>query len=275
MANILKYLYGSYTGRFILTGLTNRNVSKAAGLYLDSYLSKPLIYPFAKKNNIDLSICKREKIYQYKNFNDFFTRELKDDERPVNMDPNCLIAPCDGLLSAYRITEGLVIPVKQSCYRIKDLLHSSELAKEFNGGIALVYRLCVNHYHRYVYVESGIKGHNHFINGVLHTVRPIALRTRPVFIENCREFTVIKTSNMGKMVQMEVGAMLVGKIDNYDLQMKKVSRGKEKGRFLYGGSTIIVLIDEEHAKYVDPRLIKATIHRKETPVRLGQSISRI
>ena len=112
-----------------------------AGKFLDSHLSKPLIKPFAEKNNIDLSICERDKISDYDNFNDFFTRQLKDGMRPIGQDETRLMAPCDGLLSAYVITEGLVIPVKRSCYKVSDLLHSKKLANEYNGGLCLVYEV--------------------------------------------------------------------------------------------------------------------------------------
>ncbi len=270
MDKILNFLYTTFTGRVILKGLTAKKVSKACGAFLDSPMSKPLIKPFVEKNDIDLSICERDKAADYDNFNDFFTRQLKDGERPIGQDETRLIAPSDGLLSAYIITEGLVIPVKRSCYRVSDLLHSKKLAKEYNGGLCLVYRLSVKHYHRYVYAESGIKGKNHRINGILHTVQPIALRHVPVFTENQREFVQIKTKNFGKIIQMEVGALLVGKIKNHHLGIKNVKRGEEKGFFKYGGSTIIVLIKKDHIGNIDPKYYINTLHNIETPVKMGQ-----
>lgn len=270
MDKILHFLYTTFPGRVILKGLTLKQVSVMAGKFLDSHLSKPLIKPFAEKNNIDLSICERDKISDYDNFNDFFTRQLKDGMRPIGQDETRLMAPCDGLLSAYVITEGLVIPVKRSCYKVSDLLHSKKLANEYNGGLCLVYRLSVNHYHRYVYCESGIKGKNHRINGVLHTVQPIALRHEPVFTENQREFVQIKTENFGKMIQMEVGALLVGKIKNHHLKAKNVLRGEEKGYFKYGGSTVIVLVKKDYIGNIDPKYYLNTLHNIETPVKMGQ-----
>ena len=43
----------------------------------------------------------------------------------------------------------------------------------------------------------------------------MALDQLPVYTENSREYTVIKTDTFGPVVQMEVGAMLVGRIVNY------------------------------------------------------------
>ena len=111
-----------------------------------------------------------------------------------------------------------------------------------------MYRLCVNHYHRYIYFDSGIKHKNRHIDGKYHTVRPIALGEYPVFTENCREYAVIDTENFGRCVQLEIGAMLVGRIVNEDIDKCSVKRGYEKGHIEYGGSTVIVLIPEGKAK---------------------------
>ena len=61
MDKILKFLYTTFPGRVILKGLTAKPVSRACGTFLDSHFSKPLIKPFVEKNDIDLSICEREK----------------------------------------------------------------------------------------------------------------------------------------------------------------------------------------------------------------------
>ena len=122
----------------------------------------------------------------------------------MNMDLSVLPAPCDGLLSAYPITDSLVIPVKGSRYSIRDLVRDEELAKKYEDGTCLVFRLCVHHYHRYAYPDNGRKTKNTFIPGVLHTVRPVALRELPVFTENAREYTVIRSENFGDVLQMEV-----------------------------------------------------------------------
>jgi len=120
---------------------------------------------------------------------------------------------------------------------------------------------------------DGEKGENIFIKGKLHTVRPIALEVYPVFTRNCREYTVIETEKHGKLLQMEVGAMLVGKIKN--LHGKgRVMRGEEKGMFLYGGSTVIMLIQKDRA-VIDEKLFINTEKEIETPILMGQRISKI
>ena len=263
-SGMLKFLYGNVFGRILLGLLISRPVSKIAGAFLSSRLSKRLIKKFVSNNNIDLNEFESD---NFRCFNDCFCRKIKDGKRLLEQG---LIAPCDGLLSVYPIKDGLIMPIKQSRYSVADLLQDGELAKEFDGGTALVFRLCVNHYHRYSYFDDGVKSENKFIKGRLHTVRPIALRKYPVFVENCREMTVMDTVHYGKAVQIEVGAMLVGKIAN--LHGKgDMKRGEEKGMFLYGGSTIVLLLQKDATK-IPEELFEATEKGLETPVQLGQQI---
>ena len=260
----LTFLYKTAAGRCVLKLLASRAVSKICGAFMDSHISSFLIKNFVKKNNIN---CDDYELDGIKTFNQFFRRRIKEGKRPFDTDPAHLCAPCDGLLSAYPIdNEGTVIPIKQSAYTITSLLQDKELASRYNGGTCLVFRLCVDNYHRYSYSVSGSKGPNIFIPGVLHTVRPIATESFPVFAQNCREYTVIESPEFGKVVQMEVGAMLVGRIVNLE-QEGKAERGMEKGYFEYGGSTIILLIEKE----------KLSVNQNylETPVKMGQGIGTL
>lgn len=307
---MLKFLYETAFGRLILKGLTAPGLSRAVGHFLDTKLSCIFIGPFVRNNGINLDDYYSD---NFTCFNDCFCRRVKEDRRPVDMDPSVLVAPCDGLLSAYVITDGLVVPVKQSRYSIADLLgggldapeasgaaDSSEaarkLAAEFDGGLCLVFRLCVDNYHRYHYFDDGSKGKNVFIPGRLHTVRPIALRNLPVFVENSREYTVMDTVNFGRAIQMEVGAMLVGKIAN-NHEEHEFKRGEEKGCFLYGGSTVILLLkrtpdssatsagsgsganssseansSSDATIHLDEPFLANTLAGIETPVKMGQRI---
>ena len=263
----LTFLYKTVCGRLFLKLLSTRAVSKLSGVFLDSRLSSFLINSFARKNNIVLDDYELEGI---KSFNKFFRRKIKAGKRVFDTEPEHLCAPCDGLLSVWNIQKDTVIPVKQSAYTVERLLRDTQLASEYEDGLCLVFRLCVNHYHRYAYVDSGKKGANIFIPGVLHTVRPIALETLPVFTENCREYTVIENPVFGKLVQMEVGAMLVGRIVNLEGEGTAI-RGKEKGFFEYGGSTIIVLLKKDSAKIKD-EILSNSIAGIETPVKMGEQI---
>ena len=232
----LRFLYQNALGRLFLRLLMARWVSRLVGAFLDSRLSKPMIKRFIKKNEIDLSLYEKE---EYRNFNDFFTRHIRSELRPIDQNADSFVAPCDGLLSVYPIEKGRVMPIKQSEYTVADLLADESLAEAFDGGVCLVFRLCVHHYHRYAFADSGKPILNKYIKGKFHTVRPIALRLHPVFKENAREVTLYESDNFGKLAQIEVGAMLVGKIENKPLG-ECFARGEEKGRFLYGVTNIFL-----------------------------------
>ena len=85
---------------------------------------------------------------------------------------------------------------------------------------------------------------NYHIDGTFHTVNPVANDYLPIYKENTREYTVIHTPDYGSIVQMEVGALLVGRIKNHK-ESCPVTRGEEKGYFEYGGSTIIILTEKD------------------------------
>ena len=265
----LSFLYNTTVGRLMLKPLTARGLSKLIGRFMDSPLSRPLIQPFARRNHIPMGDYLGA---PYRCFNDFFCRPIRPELRPIGRAPDALIAPCDGLLTAYPIRGKTVVPVKQSRYTIDDLLGRDPAAARFEGGWCLVFRLCVNHYHRYCYVDDGVKGENVFITGVLHTVRPVALRADPVFVQNCREVTLMDTDHLGTVAQIEVGAMLVGRIANND-GPGRVERGAEKGRFLYGGSTIILLLEKDRAA-LDQIIVDNSNRGQETPVQMGQAIGK-
>ena len=265
--DILTFLYETIPGRFILKPFTSPRFSHVCGRFLDSKYSSCFIRPFVRWNHIDVAEYETDGI---RSFNDFFSRKIKKGKRVVTMDAEKLIAPCDGLLSVWKVEQDTILPVKQSQYTVPDLLRNKKLAKHYEGGYCLVFRLCVDHYHRYCYIDSGKKSSNIFIPGKLHTVRPIALRKVPVFTENSREYTLIRTKKFGTLVQMEVGAMLVGRIVNHEGAGRAV-RGREKGYFQYGGSTIIVLTEPGQVKIREDILESSALGR-ETAVKLGEMI---
>lgn len=263
----LVFLYENKLGRIILKGLTLPFVSKIVGAYMSCSLSKRRIKKFIRNSGIDMSEYKEE---EYRCFNDCFTRRIKDDRRPFDTDKKTLCSPADGKISAYKIKEDTVLPIKGSKYTITQLLSNPELAKKYSNGSCVVIRLAVDDYHRYAYIDDGVKEENIFIKGKLHTVQPIALNLSPVFVQNCREYTVMHTENFGDVVQVEVGALMVGKIKNHHGK-GKINRAEEKGMFLFGGSTIVLLTTKDDVKICDELFIN-TENGLETVVKMGQPI---
>jgi len=135
----------------------------------------------------------------------------------------------------------------------------------------LVFRLCVDDYHRYSYVDNGYLGPVRRINGVYHTVNPVAIEAgNDIYKENTRELSVLHSENFGKILQIEVGALMVGRIVNND-EKCHVSRGQEKGRFEFGGSTVILAFAKDMVKIKD-EIIKNSAEDFETIVKMGDVI---
>ncbi len=264
---ILEFLYDTVFGRCILKVLTMPMLSEIVGKFMDSELSKPLIKPFIRKNNINLSEYYTDNI---KSYNDFFTRKIRPEMRKIDKNPESLISPCDSKLSVYNINPDSVFRIKGSDYSIYDMIKNPELAKKFEGGICLIFRLEVTDYHRYCYFDSGRKSNNVHIKGILHTVNPIAFRRYNVYKQNSREYTLLHTENFGDAVQIEVGAMMVGKIQNHHGKCR-FSRGQEKGMFLFGGSTIVLLLQKDKA-LIDDDIVRNTKNGFETIVKYGEKI---
>ena len=266
-SGILRFLYNTVPGRMVLKIITSPTISKIGGAYMDCGVSKIHIKGFIKNNNIDMTQYEKAK---YGCFNDCFTRKIKKEMRPINMEENAFIAPCDGRLSAYHISENSDFYIKKSYYSVADLIKNSKKATDFNGGVCLVFRLCVDDYHRYGYVDDGKIVENNYVPGVLHTVRPIALNRYPVFVQNSREYSVIETKNFGTIAQIEVGALMIGKIKNHQ-KSGLVKKGREKGMFLYGGSTIVVLLEKDKVD-IDEKYFRNTANDIETKVKFGSTI---
>ncbi len=234
---------------------------------MSSTFSKPLIKPFIKKNNIDMSDYKLE---NWRSFNQFFTRKLRPGKRPIDLRDASLISPCDGYLTVYNLSPGASFEVKNTVYTVSDLLLDTNLANEYHGGQCLVFRLTPSDYHRYIYPDKGCKGKNIHIPGVLHTVRPLAFEKYPVYTANSREYTILRTNNFDDIVFMEVGAMMVGKICNYH-QECNFDRGDEKGKFLFGGSTVIMLLKKDIA-IINSEIKDLSNSGVEAKVRMGENI---
>ncbi|MGN0484696.1 MAG: phosphatidylserine decarboxylase [Lachnospiraceae bacterium] len=266
---VLAFLYGTKPGRFLLRALVHPWVSKLGGAVLDSPISCVGIKPFVKKNKIDLKEYEEKK---YRSYNDFFTRRIKEGARPITAEPQELIAPCDSRLSVYPITKDAVFTIKNRTYTMDSLLRDEKLAERFEGGQMLVFRLTVSDYHHYCYVDSGRKSRNRKIAGVLHTVNPMANDVYPIYTENSREYSLLKSDHFGTVLMMEVGALMVGKIVNED-ERCKVKRGQEKGHFEFGGSTVILCFQKD-AVTVDADILKNSAKNAETRVLLGEKIGK-
>ncbi len=266
--SILRFLYETSVGRCSLNLLTKRLVSDIGGLLLRTKMSTLIIDRFIEDNNIDMSQYVSK---SYQSYNDFFIRKIKKGAREIDMGKKHFISPCDSKLSVYKIGVDSVFNIKNTPYTFYQLIRSKKLAEMYQGGYIMIFRLSVDDYHRYFYVDDGTKSINYVIDGAYHTVNPIAGDVLPIYQENQRVFSLLKSKNFDTVLMMEVGAMMVGKIVNYH-GMMKVKRGMEKGRFEFGGSTVILAVKEGVLK-IDEDILENSKDGFETKVKLGEKIA--
>ncbi len=263
----LQKLYTSLWGRCVLKIVTRPFLSRLAGCFLSKKCSCFLIPRFIKNNNIDMSWFED---VEYSSYNEFFCRKIRDGMRPIDGGERNFISPCDSKLTVLPIVDGARFTLKHTSYSIESLLQNKALAKEFDGGLCMIFRLTVDDYHRYCYPVTGQKGENTFIQGVLHTVNPIANDVYPIYKENSRAYCVLQNDVFGKLIMMEVGALMVGKIVNHH-GAGDITRGQEKGYFQFGGSTVVLLAKKDTLR-IDGDILENSEKNIETVVKMGEKI---
>lgn len=266
----LTLLYGNLIGRCFVKILTMPWISKLGGAVLSTGLSALAIPSFIRNNQIDMSQFEDVK---YRNYNEFFMRKIKSEARVVDMDENHLISPCDCKLTVLPVEKDGRFMIKQTSYTLQSLLKDEKEAEHYLGGTLCIFRLTVDDYHRYCYVDDAEVIRKAQIPGILHTVNPIANDVYPIYKENTREYCVLFNKKLKRHLMMEVGALMVGKIVNHPTD-SQVRRAQEKGHFMFGGSTVIMVF-EKGAVNIDKDILENSENDIETVVRYGMKIGEI
>ncbi len=95
----LVWLYNNPVGEATLWALAKRKVvSSVYGTRMDRPSSTKKIEPFVEEFDIDMRSVQKQ---EFDSFNDFFTRKLKDNARPVDTNATIAVSPGDGKLLAY------------------------------------------------------------------------------------------------------------------------------------------------------------------------------
>ena len=245
-----------YKVPFLTRITTSKYISRIYGWYNQTKHSKKKISKFISENNINMKLYKKE---DYSCFNDFFIRQKKK----IKVDKEGFISPCDAKLLVYRINKNLKINIKNQIYSLEELIDENI---SYKNGYIFIYRLSLDDYHRFHYIDDGKRIKRKKYSGRLHTVSSSSHKYK-IYKENEREYSVLETKNFGKIIYMEVGALLIGKIINYDLDTFK--RGQEKGYFLPGGSTVIIIANNIK---VDEDILKNSKNNIETIVTTGEKV---
>lgn len=271
----VKLLYGNVVGRLLSALIALPFFSRFYGWLQDRAGSSKKVLPFIEEFDIQMDDFLieegRSPEAPFSTFNQFFTRRVSEGARPFAEAPH-FPAPCDARYFAYsELNDGVSIPVKGSKFKASALLKNDEWQAHFEDGPGFIARLCPVDYHRFHFPDDGEVLATWRVPGVLHSVNPWALAFRDdIFMVNEREVTILETKNFGKLAYIEVGATCVGKIQqNYT--SPEFARGDEKGMFLFGGSTVIV-IGEKGRWSIDPKILDNTAEGVETYLKMGRAL---
>lgn len=269
-----------------LTLLAHPRVSQAMGTLVRTRAPKPMllaaIRAFCKVYGVDVSEAERA-VEDFESFQAFFTRRLKAGARPIEMAPDVVPSPVDGVLSACGpLGRGTLIQAKGIEYSLDALLGGSEDADPYRGGTYVVGYLAPKNYHR---VHSAWRGDIvrwRYLPGALYPVNRMGIeRVHGVLARNERVVAHCETE-FGPAAMVMVGATCVGhmRVCFTDLCANEgrpgsgvrtlddpiaQARGDEFGVFEMG-STIVLVFARPDLEAVQP---------VPFPVRVGEPILRI
>jgi len=268
----LVWLYYNPIGEATLWALAKRKlVSSIYGTMMDRTSSAKKIHPFIEDFDIDMSVAQKQ---EFSNFNDFFTRKLKDNARPVDTSTTIVVSPADGKILAYADISNTDFIIKGYRFDVTSFLDNPDLAQKYYDGTLLIIRLAPMDYHRFHFPVSGNLSPNRKIDGDYYSVNPFALRKKvEIFCLNKREYTILSNPLFGDVVMAEVGATMVGSIVQ-TFNGSTVNKGEEKGYFKFGGSTVVLLFEKSKI-HIDKDLLINTAKGYETTVKMGERIGEV
>jgi phosphatidylserine decarboxylase len=265
----LHFLYENPFGRFLNGLLLKRRVFSLLYGGWQRRRGKGRIQDFV--DSIGVNVAEAEKpLEAYPTLDEFFTRRLAPDARPIDADPEHLVSPADGRVPVCPRLDGGILTVKSSRATLEDLLGEADLAERYRGGAAVIVRLAPVDYHRFHFPEAGVAKEARRTAGSLHSVHPIALAAGAPSFLNERTITGISTKGFGEIQMIEIGAIAVGKIVQ-TYTPGPVERGQEKGFFRFGASTVVLLAEPGRLR-LDEDLAEANANGLESLVRVGMRI---
>ncbi len=264
-------------------GLT-RLVGKLAASK-NKLIKRSFINFFLKQFDINMAEAANEDPESYATFNDFFTRALKIDARPLAGDEKSIVSPVDGVVSqSGKIINGDIFQAKGHSFTLNELVgNESEFIDRYQDGEFATLYLSPKDYHRiHMPVDAELKAMT-YIPGRLFSVNPATARTIPrLFARNERVVAHFETDK-GPMAMVLVGATIVGSIEtiwsgvvtpptgpvvktwHYTKPQHTFKKGDEMGRFLLG-STVVLLFGKDQISWADSC-------SADSPLRMGEAIA--
>ena len=199
----------------------------------------------------------------YGSFNDFFTRPLRADARPIARDARTLVSPVDGTISQLGPIDGnQIIQAKGRRYSLEALLAGQpEWNARFIGGAFATLYLAPYNYHRIHMPITGNLVAAWYVPGKLFSVNAVtAAGVERLFARNERVVCVFENGPL-LFAMVLVGALFVGSMTTVwhgDVTPRyprrpsslpvnslrsplRLEQGQEMGRFNMGSTVILVL----------------------------------
>jgi len=238
--------------------LLSRLVGRLADCRLP-WLKNALIKTFIRVFDVDMHEAAEPVPTAYATFNDFFTRLLKEDARPIG---DGVVSPADGTLSQFGDVEaGQLLQAKGHRFSMMALLgNDAEAARRYLGGSFATVYLSPSDYHRVHMPCAGTLREMVYVPGRLFSVNAATTQHVPdLFARNERLVCHFDTAQ-GPMVMVLVGAMIVAAIETvwagqitplphggvqrirFDAPVQ-LAKGEEMGRFKLG-STVVMAFSE-------------------------------
>ena len=262
---LINYYIKPYLGSPIMNLFTTlqqfvpqQQLSKVAGRLAASrhpYVKRAFIRSFAKAYGVSLGEYERQSFNAYESFNDFFTRELKENARIIDSSVNGIVSPADGIISQLgQIEDHKLLQAKGRHYDVGQLLADSEDGRYFaDGSFATVY-LAPSNYHRVHMPFAGTLTKTRYVPGTLFSVNNTTAANVPDLFARNERLVCMFDTQYGKAAVVMVGAMIVAGIEtvatgkiartddvqeaNHDMRFEK---GDELGRFYLGSTAIVIL----------------------------------
>ena len=248
------------------------------------YLEK-MIQAFIRHFKVDMQDAAIQDISQYSTFNEFFTRELKSDARPIDTSMPAIVSPCDGKISMFGdINQRTLIQAKNKFFTLNEFLTPScKHIDKFIGGSYFTIYLSPKDYHRVHMAYDSQLLEMIYVPGRLYSVAPYAPKTiDKLYARNERVISVFKIDN-GYMAIAMVGAVNVAAIEmvwsgmvtppqmntsvhyDYHDQSIMLKKGQHMGTFNMG-STVVMTFSPHYAQALNKLSI-------DQPVRMGETIA--
>ena len=236
------------------------------------FIKNLMIKYFIHHYQIQLNECSRKNINEYKSFNDFFTRELSLNNRPIAENAKLIISPVDGTVAQFgSIKLGQLMQVKGINYRLDEFLnHHEHLIKIYEKGYFMSIYLAPYNYHRVHLPYEGTLVSAEMVSGKTHRVDQKALKTiKNLYVENQRLISNFE-SNIFNFSLIMVAALNVSSmsITKKNHGTKFYKKAEEYGRFNLG-STVVILFPES------AELDWSTSIRIGQNVKFGECIAKV